>query len=467
MAELGGTDAATLRHAALQALAAGAVGDAARLIEEYTRLRPDDGVMLYNGACAHCLLGDHARAEQLLLDAVKAGFMNFSQMRRDRDLHGLRDRPAYRALMAARDAADPILADRQIERWRQGPHGASYRFGEDETRRLRYVVGRADIDPAALEAHVAGIVDELTATLFGAPPRHTLVVAIPHADDAMGHFADPHIKGSYKHVGRSLIATDTGRSLRHELVHALHHSHMDRLGQTHPMWIQEGLASFYERRGLAGDAAEAATERDLIARDLARGGGLPTWSELFASDRRDFRVAPAARYAAAHAVVSFLDAHDRVHPWYEAYCRTHDEDPSGARAIEEVFDEPVAAIELEWRRWCAERVIDVAMVEAPDRAMAGVAPRTPDPKAAWRRWEAQALFEDTRSLSSAGRYDEVIPALQSVVTLAPDHAGAHYALGLAFVRTNDLPAARRQCEILAELDPSLRSLLDNLVLATP
>ncbi|NIM60902.1 MAG: hypothetical protein GTO30_04390, partial [Acidobacteria bacterium] len=51
--------------------------------------------------------------------------------------------------------------------------------------------------------------------------------------------------GIYEHERRRLIARDIGASLRHELTHAYHYADMDRLGQRHPLWVQEGIATLY------------------------------------------------------------------------------------------------------------------------------------------------------------------------------------------------------------------------------
>src|SRR5687768_2253321 len=47
---------------------------AIRLIEGYLKRNPGDAQMLYNLACAHCLLGDHDASAAALLRAFRAGF---------------------------------------------------------------------------------------------------------------------------------------------------------------------------------------------------------------------------------------------------------------------------------------------------------------------------------------------------------------------------------------------------------
>ena len=59
---------------------------AAELISQHLQDRPHDAVMLYNAACVQCRLHEPERGASLLIDAVKAGFGDFSHMRRDPDL---------------------------------------------------------------------------------------------------------------------------------------------------------------------------------------------------------------------------------------------------------------------------------------------------------------------------------------------------------------------------------------------
>ena len=77
--------------------------------------------------------------------------------------------------------------------------------------------------------------------------------------------------GRYRHSRRELIATDAGMTLQHEIVHAFHHNHMDMLGQEHPIWIQEGIASLFESIDISEDGTVHffANDRHYVAHNLA------------------------------------------------------------------------------------------------------------------------------------------------------------------------------------------------------
>src|SRR5690606_15189567 len=82
--------------------------------------------------------------------------------------------------------------------------------------------------------------------LFDAPPDAHVLLMIPSAEQLGRFLPSSAIGGYYDHDRRTLLSRELRPSLRHEITHALHHAQMDRLGQKHPMWVQEGLASVFE-----------------------------------------------------------------------------------------------------------------------------------------------------------------------------------------------------------------------------
>lgn len=68
-----------------------------------------------------------------------------------------------------------------------------------------------------------------------------------------------------------------------------------------------------------------------------------------------------------------------------------------------------------------------------------------------------------RSYLDSGRMDDAVSELTEAVRLAPDHADAHYKLGLAYIGLRDHAGAQQELAMLEKLDPSLASLLGNLV----
>ena len=119
------------------------------LIERHLEHAPDDAVMLYNAACVECRLGAVQPAARYLIRAVQAGFADFSHLRRDADLRPLREHPVYRAIVAARRAADEALTHRRLDEWRQRFGHGSYRYETDPDRRFAFVTALDD------DAHAA------------------------------------------------------------------------------------------------------------------------------------------------------------------------------------------------------------------------------------------------------------------------------------------------------------------------
>jgi len=85
--------------------------------------------------------------------------------------------------------------------------------------------------------------------------------------------------------------------------------------------------------------------------------------------------------------------------------------------------------------------------------------------AAWIEQERamRDAFVRAERLMAMGKYDEATDLLREVIEHSPDDAQAHYKLGLAFVMQRDMASARAQLAKLRELNPSLASLLANLV----
>ena len=55
--------------------------------------------------------------------------------------------------------------------------------------------------------------------------------------------------GHYDDATRTILVKRPGAELRHEYVHALHAADQHALGQEHPVWLSEGLATLFEQPG--------------------------------------------------------------------------------------------------------------------------------------------------------------------------------------------------------------------------
>lgn len=344
-------------------------GDFAAASEAYSALadaRPGDAVARYNLACALTRLGELDAAADALHDAVARGFVRFFRMERDEDMAALRSHPGYRALidnwrevLDARGRADREAA---MEALRADRKGGVYRGMTDAWLRVNLVsaLDESSLDAARREAlRVAAFTFE---KLFPAPdptdPRADpwVTIVLPTPEDFARFAPVPGVGGVYDHDRRTLVARDIGPSLRHEFMHALHHRRMDRLGQQHAFWVQEGLGALVEDLEHAADDAHtdepAPSWRTNMARRLAAANRLTPWRTLFSLDADRFLGDRAnANYAQARALLMHVESLGALQDFMRRYEETFHEDPTGALALEQALGAPINRLQREHRAW--------------------------------------------------------------------------------------------------------------------
>jgi hypothetical protein len=361
----------SLQRRIYQSFMDGDFSRAATLIEAHLEQHPRDPVMLYNAACAYCHLQENDRAASYLRRAVEAGLDDLDQIARDPDLDPLRDHPVYRAVVRQLEGAGSGPAE-SLERWRSYYGSDSYFYDQDERRRIAYATALDRTSHREMRRMIERQADQLQQMLFEVSLDSYLLIAVPTPHDGRRLFNnDDRAGGIYEHDKRRLIARDTGSSLRHELVHALHYAHMDRLGQRHPLWVQEGLAALYESYALSSDGAITflPNERHNIVKGLALANRLTRWQELFTMPDDEFMDKASRLYPQVRSIFEFLAEQGKLSCWYRALIEGYDQDPSGAEAVEACFDEPLAEVERQWREWVKSRPkVDIA-IDAGDAAL--------------------------------------------------------------------------------------------------
>jgi hypothetical protein len=331
-------------------------GDHAGALEAINRAlrsRPNDAMLLYNRACAETQLGDLDAAARSLMDAVRHGFSAFSHMQRDGDLAPLREHAVYRAILDARRFADDILAERRTDEWRERLDSDRYRHVRDEAHRLNYF-HTLDEDTwtrvqAAIDTHLA-VLNEM---LFSDPPALWTLAILPAADLTDSLITRDHARGSYRHHHRELIAQDHDVALRHELIHLLHHRHMDQLGQQHPMWMQEGLAVIFEEYvvNTEGEVTFIPGARFNHAKRLLRDDRLLPLRELLAMSDQQFNRHARITYAQVDALMRFIDQETGIAAWYSTQIERHEKDATGIYALEALLDGSIDEIDQRFRTW--------------------------------------------------------------------------------------------------------------------
>ena len=330
---------------------------AAELVETFLRHAPHHPAMLYNAACIYSRLGQIDRGASSLRRAVEAGLTDLGQIERDADLVPLRDHPVYKAVIRRLTTHASNKARDAISHWRRLYGDEQYRYSRDEDRRIAYATALDRTSHEEMRRMIERQVDYLQASIFDTSPATFLLIAIPTPSDARQLFNNEHTGGIYEHVKRRVISRDTGSSLRHELVHAYHYAHMDRLGQRHPLWIQEGLAALHESYVIDDDGTITylPNERHDIVRGLVKAGRLRPWKRLFGMADEDFMDHAKQHYPQVRSIFEFIADQGKLQCWYDALVEFYEDDRSGELAFNACFDRPLGDIERAWRRWVLDR----------------------------------------------------------------------------------------------------------------
>lgn len=365
-----------LQARAFQAIADGEYPRAEQLLEQQLKLDPANFVIYYNLACVRSLMSDGPGASELVVQAVERGFVDLFQLKRDPQLAAARKEPQYIRLIEAwpkvldRHFEANLKACAEIFDGKNGPYNTT----RDE--RLRIGIMSA-MDPKSTQAaaedlsrlydwglvHVfpeladpaAAKLDAWSMVILPAPKDFLRWAVLTYGQAAMNGFSG--IGGSYLHDEKRLVAMDLGATLRHEFFHVLHWRSSTRLGQDHPIWIQEGLCSLVEdyELGPGGDAASlrpVASWRTNMAKRLLGGGALLPIQRLATVPRERFTGSrPLAHYAQARAVFLFIHDSGKLKDWYAAYTSGYRADPTGVKAIEAAFGKAIAEVDKDYRAW--------------------------------------------------------------------------------------------------------------------
>jgi hypothetical protein len=132
---------------------------------------------------------------------------------------------------------------------------------------------------------------------------------------------------------------------------------MERLGQVHPIWIREGLATLVEDVTAGEDAGELevlGSWRTNTARRLAEIRRLRPWPDFVTlSPKRFTSTRPVSNYAQARALMHWLHAQGRLAAWYRAYTDAFGDDESGLDSVQRVVESETWGEDL--RGWLLEQ----------------------------------------------------------------------------------------------------------------
>ncbi|MEM7623502.1 MAG: PDZ domain-containing protein [Planctomycetota bacterium] len=398
------SDAKQIESDATEAFQSGDYLRAAGLYGAQAKLRPASFVAFYNLACALANAGELPLAEQALKRSIELGFTSLTTLRTDPDLAPLRETVTYDNLVndwpGVLDAGRPATRDRAARWIDRKPNERSL-----DALRIDLISARNDRATDAAATQLERVAAWTNTALFSADDTVSDADAGEQRDPAMQPWvavvlpderdfrrwvlwtfgrsafrgSATNVGGAYEHDQKRLVAQDTGATLRHEAVHVFHWRDMERLGQTHPIWIQEGLASLVEdmdppellrieNGGPHRDTHDAqrgwvpvASWRTNIAKRLADRRRLTPIETLAQADQRTFTTRrPLRQYAEARALLLFLLQRGHLSEWYATYTRDttfgYATDPSGIAALEHTLGMPERDIHAAWTDWARDEL---------------------------------------------------------------------------------------------------------------
>jgi len=353
---------------------------AVALYEAIVRTDPTDKFAVYNLACARAMAGQIDAAAETFLDSLSLGIVDMFHVERDEHLAPIRGDSRYKAVIANWRKLLDARFDAEIKAMEKA-FGPEYTFRRDDERRLGFAaaVDQRDVDAVMQEVRR---VWAFSATLFPvespdpARPDPWVHVILPTPQDFVRYVGGAvHIGGYYARDDKRLVSRDLGPSLRHELFHVEHWRHMDRIGQVHAIWIQEGLASLVEDVEIAPDGSLILQPswRTNIAKRLGEVNRLMPLAKFSAMTREQFASQkPRATYAQARAWMLFLHERGLLAKWYADYTDHFDQDPTGVASMERTLGAEGREVDKLFRAWL-ESVPEVAEVDHPGDATLGVA----------------------------------------------------------------------------------------------
>lgn len=336
--------------------------EAEQALNQSLALVPDNFVCLYNLALVHAMTNRLEAAVTDLEKATDAGFTDFHRIEIEPAFVPLRELPRFEKLLARRDQIKQHAAERMLDELKTD-FGDRYHYLLDASHKLVFA---ARLDQQALDDADKQLQIEqqsLAEELFSHPPDELVRVVIASSLDfsKLEHRAD--VGGHYDDATRTILVKRPGPELRHEYVHALHAADQHALGQEHPVWLSEGLATLFEQPGYT--PATQPTSPRMIPADtwrLARvqaatHGTLVPLDQLFKLDRAAFTARADLLYGEAGSLLLYLYDHQLLKKFYDAYTASYATDPLGTAALTSVTGFSLPKLQKQWITWLQTRPI--------------------------------------------------------------------------------------------------------------
>jgi PDZ domain/Protein of unknown function (DUF1570) len=344
-----------LSRQALGAAKAGRLEEAEKSLGQALVIDPHHSTNLYNMACVKALRGRHDAAIDYLERAAVEGFTDFMHVEKDPDLAPLRKLERYKQFIARKDEWQRKAADKVISVLRR-EFGAGYLYEVDESAKLIFATNTDAQTLAATKKWLGAQARSQWEQLFANRPDQYVSIILPSAADYREIVSRPGVGGFYNHENRILIAQRLGQIMTHEFTHALHAADLDASGQEHPIWLMEGIATMYEASQFEGDVLVPADNFRLSAlKSAARSGRLIPFDKMLKMEQRAFVGNATIAYGQAGSLLLYLYEKGKLRTFYDAFKAGYEHDKTGAKALEEVTEMPLALLEREWKAWMLQR----------------------------------------------------------------------------------------------------------------
>jgi hypothetical protein len=340
-----------LTKRSIELLTAGKRDEAEAVLAEALALAPHSTINLYNMACLKALKGSSDAAMDYLERSVLAGYTDFIHIEQDTDLNTLRELPRFKKFLARKEEFLKLAAQR-MEEALKGQFGEGYLVEVDEADKLIFAT---NTDPATLAALKKSLVMQAKSQwkdLFEHHPEQYISVIVPSPMDYRKLVEMRGVGGVYNHEMRALVAQHLGHVMTHEFTHAMHSADLDPLGQEHPTWISEGLATMYEGARFEGE--NLVPHESYRLRSIQYAGHdnrLIPLERLFKMDQATFTRNATLAYGESGNVMLYMHDQGILRKFYEAYKKGFDQEKSGKAAIELASGKPLAQFEKDWKAW--------------------------------------------------------------------------------------------------------------------
>ncbi len=346
-----------LARRAGEALRAKRYDEAETVYLQILKLVPDGVNSLYNMACVQALKGNEDSALDYLEQAFKAGYSNFNHMQRDKDLESLRELPRYKGLLEKKEEFYKLAGQRTLAKLKNR-FGEGYLYAVDDENKLIFATNS---DQPTLELLKRSLLKQARSqwqTVFENKPEEYIAVILPTGADYKKMQPNPSIKGVYYHESRTLISESMGTVMTHEFTHAMHCGDISRLGQSHPVWLMEGMAVLFESASYEGEM--------LVPRDnwrfpsvqgaVKRGRHVPL-DRMCKMPQPEFMKQAGLLYGQAGCVMMYFHDQKLLKKFFKTYKETYAKDKSGILAMETVCGKKITQIESDWKAWVLKRSV--------------------------------------------------------------------------------------------------------------